>query len=803
MVYRGKRRQNEASNISFTKRRKVESQAETGIVSELRQRNERKFETCGTVLTLGSGDTGQLGLGPDITERSKPSRFSAESLRTAGLDDESSESFVQVAAGGMHTVCLTSDGRVFTFGCNDEGALGRTSKDASDEEDGNEAEKSDEEAQPTAVLESRPGLVTFPEPVTIRKVTAGDSHSAALDDDGRVWLWGTFRGSSGVLGLTKASEICRSPVLLNMPSDVCRVVKIASGQDHLVLLTEDGRLFTMGCGEQGQLGRIAERFAKDGGRNGLDLLLQPAECRLRGAVRFLDVWAGGFATIARSLPSGVIYACGLNNYGQLALVPATGATRLEAEKPQTASEPAAVEAEGNAAGTEVSPQTLSESMLLKKQGPLVQFMLTPALGFDPSKDWQQFAISMHHTIALTASGEVYAVGRSDYGRLGFPVPSSVDSSAVPLPHLVQGGLAGRECQWVACGESCSFAVDNKGVAFSWGMGSSQQLAQAEEDEDVPEPAPMLGKNLANRKTLMIDAGGQHTVLLAQDPSRNPPLADSKESTQKEVISASEPGPMDVSEDSEVLSKLPKEITQEDAGDQAHLISDGVSMAKIPKLDSDYKESPPADDIELAQPIATTGKVEILTPSDLLTSVTSTLPIDVRSVDSSALASTAGATVNTSSLRSCSITSSSQPPSCDAVSSCSSNASAESGVVSSTHSTDGGGSSRLSSLGGASVQSSLLAAAAAAAAAATAAGGGSGGQEVESTRQPDETRRPGPPRGFPVQAAAATTRGVCGMSICSTSSEPGGFPTDTTTSLGSVTASPIDMTNGETGAGGAV
>ncbi|KAL7058803.1 hypothetical protein AAHC03_012920 [Spirometra sp. Aus1] len=773
MVYRGKRRQNEASNISFTKRRKVESQAETGIVSELRQRNERKFAACGTVLTLGSGDTGQLGLGPDITERSKPSRFSVESLRTAGLDDESSESFVQIAAGGMHTVCLTSDGRVFTFGCNDEGALGRTSKDASDEEDGNEAEKSDEEAQPTAVLESRPGLVTFPEPVTIRKVTAGDSHSAALDDDGRVWLWGTFRGSSGVLGLTKAAEICRSPVLLNMPSDVGRVVKIASGQDHLVLLTEDGRLFTMGCGEQGQLGRIAERFAKDGGRNGLDLLLQPAECRLRGAVRFLDVWAGGFATIARSLPSGVIYACGLNNYGQLALVPAaTGTTRLEAEKPQTASEPA-VEAEGNAAaGAEVSPQTLSESMLLKKQGPLVQFMLTPALGFDPSKDWQQFAISMHHTIALTASGEVYAVGRSDYGRLGFPVPSSVDSSAVPLPHLVQGGLAGRECQWVACGESCSFAVDNKGVAFSWGMGSSQQLAQADEDEDVPEPAPMLGKNLANRKTLMIDAGGQHTVLLAQDPSRNPPLADSKESTQKEVISASEPGPMDVSEDSEVLSKLPKEITQEDAGDQAHLIADDVPMAKIPKLDSDYKESPPTDDIELAQPVAATGKVEIVTPSDLLSSVT-TLPIDVRSVDSSALASTAGATVNTSSLRSCSITSSSQPPSCDAVSSCSSNASAESGVVSSTHSTDGGGSSRLSSL------------------------------EIESTRQPDETRRPGPPPGFPVQAAAATTRGACGMSICSTSSEPGGFPTDTTTSLGSVTASPIDMTNGETGAGGAV
>ena len=58
----------------------------------------------GVVLTLGQGDTGQLGLGPDIMERSKP----------ALVKDLSS--VVAVCAGGMHTVCLTKDGRVFTFG---------------------------------------------------------------------------------------------------------------------------------------------------------------------------------------------------------------------------------------------------------------------------------------------------------------------------------------------------------------------------------------------------------------------------------------------------------------------------------------------------------------------------------------------------------------------------------------------------------------------------------------------------------------------------------------------------------------
>ena len=73
---------------------------------------------CGTVLSLGTGDTGQLGLGEDITERSKPALI-------AGVKGK----VVAVAAGGMHTICITTDGVVWSFGCNDEGALGRQIED--------------------------------------------------------------------------------------------------------------------------------------------------------------------------------------------------------------------------------------------------------------------------------------------------------------------------------------------------------------------------------------------------------------------------------------------------------------------------------------------------------------------------------------------------------------------------------------------------------------------------------------------------------------------------------------------------
>lgn len=59
-----------------------------------------------------------------------------------------------------------------TFGCNDEGALGRITEGIED-------------------AECTPGEVELPGNVI--QISAGDSHTAALLDDGRVFAWGTFR----------------------------------------------------------------------------------------------------------------------------------------------------------------------------------------------------------------------------------------------------------------------------------------------------------------------------------------------------------------------------------------------------------------------------------------------------------------------------------------------------------------------------------------------------------------------------------------------------------------------------------
>lgn len=47
------------------------------------------------------------------------------------------------------------------------------------------------------------------------------------------------------------------------------VIKIASGADHIVFLTNHGEVYTCGCAEQGQLGRTTERGSSRNARSGI------------------------------------------------------------------------------------------------------------------------------------------------------------------------------------------------------------------------------------------------------------------------------------------------------------------------------------------------------------------------------------------------------------------------------------------------------------------------------------------------------------------------------------------------------
>jgi alpha-tubulin suppressor-like RCC1 family protein len=108
--------------------------------------------------------------------------------------------FTHVSCGAVHTLAVAkespTDGDVVavcSFGCNDEGALGRrndvTRRD--DEESGD-----DDEEECFRPLHIDLGALLSPSPAfRVAKVSCGGSHSALLTTDGRVFVWGVFRVS--------------------------------------------------------------------------------------------------------------------------------------------------------------------------------------------------------------------------------------------------------------------------------------------------------------------------------------------------------------------------------------------------------------------------------------------------------------------------------------------------------------------------------------------------------------------------------------------------------------------------------
>ena len=159
----------------------------------------------------------------------------------------------------MHTLALSVEGVVYSFGCNDEGALGRAIED--DEEGFTPGEvKIDEKI--VQVLRKKPfnrqstpfnfplfkvlwltsQMNSIQTKLNLRdfQVSAGDSHSVALSEGGNVYYWGTFRDSSGSFGLTPDGSVQKLPVALAHHLDVA---KISSGSDHIALLTTAGQLY--------------------------------------------------------------------------------------------------------------------------------------------------------------------------------------------------------------------------------------------------------------------------------------------------------------------------------------------------------------------------------------------------------------------------------------------------------------------------------------------------------------------------------------------------------------------------------
>lgn len=229
----------------------------------------------------------------------------------------------KLACGIMHTLVLIEN-KVYSWGCNDEFALGR---------DGDEH----------IVLE-----VFIKEKVI--EICAGLSHSVCLTEKGNVYAWGTFRNSSGVVGFSfntkyqkkpklieknilaisscdnnfmmirntysilcygpnllnnnsqkqKSRSVLRSRIVMRYSKNKPKIQRLYAGSSHCIGLCGD-KVFAWGNNACGQFGNGSKVSSND--------LIDT------GIMNVRDVCAGSIHTIF--MKGNDVYACGTNECNQL------------------------------------------------------------------------------------------------------------------------------------------------------------------------------------------------------------------------------------------------------------------------------------------------------------------------------------------------------------------------------------------------------------------------------------------------------------------------------------------------------
>ncbi|CEP25103.1 unnamed protein product [Cyberlindnera jadinii] len=171
------------------------------------------------VLTWGLNQFGQCGISSDLEDGS---------IVTVPTEVESlsDKNIVQIAAGEHHTLALSEDGTVYTFGRYDMFEIGIAKDDLPEET--------------FKDVHGKPRSVPVPTRLTkipkVRSVAVGSHHSLAISEDGVVYSWGF--GETYAVGLGPAGEDVETPTR----------IKNTATQDEDILLISAGGQFSISGG---------------------------------------------------------------------------------------------------------------------------------------------------------------------------------------------------------------------------------------------------------------------------------------------------------------------------------------------------------------------------------------------------------------------------------------------------------------------------------------------------------------------------------------------------------------------------
>ncbi|XP_020622823.1 X-linked retinitis pigmentosa GTPase regulator-like isoform X2 [Orbicella faveolata] len=311
-----------------------------------------------------------------------------------------------------------------------------------------------------------PKLVKRLKPEKVNMVAAGRNHTIVSTESGKLYSFGC--GSDGQLGHGNC-ENSQVPKAIESLNDQ-QYKMLACGSDFTAAVTADGRLYTWGSSSEGQTGQGDEDYNV------------PTQVQIRGKVVAVGC---GYYHMAVVTDDGSLYTCGENESGKLGL----------------------------------DDSQLSETSQLQKLFSINEQFITVACGGN-------------HTVAVTRNGKLYTFGQGDHGQLGHG--SSWLECQTPKQVSSLGNI---RVQYVACGESHTAVITKHGNLYTCGDGRHGKLGMGEESFSNLFKLEKVTR-FDNFMVQKVACGGCHTLVIAVKTTENSDGTDSEAEAEKDILAAS-------------------------------------------------------------------------------------------------------------------------------------------------------------------------------------------------------------------------------------------------------------------------
>ena len=441
----------------------------------------------GQLYSWGNNANGQLGDGSNVN-RATPVEVSILGVV-----------FTQIAVASTHTLALTADGSIYSWGKNNSGQLG----------DGSKVDTL------VPILVDRSGIAGSKVFVSIAAGSGFAGYSHGVTDDGSLYGW----GGNWSYQLGDGTSVDQTTPVAVSTSNLAAGVKfaaVASGAGHSLALTSEGRIYGWGSNQFGKVG--------DGSNTDRAIPVLVAASGPMSGESVVAISAGENHSLALT-STGQLFAWGRGSSGSLgngALASVNSPSAVS-----TSSFPVGIDFRSIAAGANTSMAISTGGQLFSwgynGDGQLgiglpTLFQPTPLAvstsGLPINTTFSSISVGFDHTLALSSEGLIYAWGANSEGQLGDGTQSL---SAVPVPVSTTNFPAGTTFSQIATGRQYSMALSTEGVIYAWGVNGSGQLGDGTNVESSL-PLEITRSGLAAPTTTFssITVGWKHSLALTAD-----------------------------------------------------------------------------------------------------------------------------------------------------------------------------------------------------------------------------------------------------------------------------------------------